>query len=406
MYVRDPLRVLVTGPLEPYRGGFCAELERQGYSGESACKVVRLMAHLSRWLDGEHLEPAELTGEVIGRYLEDRRRRYRTGFTERALAPLLFYVRGIDVVPVAQLTSRDEDHDMAALLEDYRRYLTCERGLVAVSIRRYMLVVRLFLSRGSGSVQQRLAQLSARDVVEFVMEQARRRSTADSKCLVTALRSLLRYLFVTGRIRHELASVVPTVANRKLGSLPRRVAPGQAELLLDSCRRDTAIGRRDFAVLTLLIRLGLRTCEVAAIEVGDIDWRTGVLTVRGKGGYSDELPLPTDVGQALVDYLVNGRPTGCTMGNLVVSACAPWRAASPNAIQKIVARACVRAGIPRIGAHRLRHTVASDLLGAGASLPEIGQVLRHRRQMSTATYAKIDHTRLRTLARLWPAGAR
>jgi integrase len=238
------------------------------------------------------------------------------------------------------------------------------------------------------------------------MEQAAQRSTPDTKCLITALRSLLRYLFVTGRIDRELASVVPTVANRRLGSLPARVASGHAELLLDSCRRNTAIGRRDFAILTLLIRLGLRTCEVAAIEVNDIDWRTGVLTVRGKGGYRDELPLPADVGQALIDYLVDGRPTGCATANLLVSACAPWRTASPNAIQKVVARACARVGIPRIGAHRLRHTVASDLLAAGASLAEIGQILRHRSQLSTATYAKIDHARLRTLARPWPAGAR
>jgi len=405
MYVRDPLRVVVTGPLGRYRNGFCVELERHGYAGESACKVVRLMAHLSRWLGSEHLEPAALTSEVIERFLEDRRRHCRTRRTERA-TPLLAYLRGIDVVPVAELTSRDNDHDMAMLLRDYRHYLRCERGLAATSIRRYMLVVLPFLSRGSGPIQERLERLSAPEVIEFVMEQAGQRSKADTKCLVTALRSLLRYLFVIGRITRELASVVPTVANRKLGSLPGRVAPGQAGLLLDSCRRDTAIGRRDFAVLTLLSRLGLRTCEVAAIEVGDIDWRTGILTVRGKGGYRDELPLPSDVGQALVGYLVDGRPAGCATANLLVSARAPWRAVSATAIQTVVARACARAGIPRGGAHRLRHTVASDLLDAGASLPEIGQVLRHRSQLSTATYAKIDHARLRTLARPWPAGAR
>lgn len=404
MYVRDPLRVVVTGPLGPHSSGFCAELERQGYAAESACNVVRLMAHLSCWLDSQRREPAELTSKVIGAYLEDRRRHSRTGFTERAFRPVLSYLRGTDVVPVADVISRDDE--TALLLEDYRRYLIGERGLAAVSIRRYTLVVRPFLSRGGGPVHQRLERLGASDVVEFVMEQTRRRSTADSKCLVTAIRSLLRYLFVAGRITRELASVVPTVANHKLGSLPGRVAAGQADLLLDSCRRDTVIGRRDFAVLTLLIRLGLRTCEVAAIQVGDIDWRTGILTVRGKGGYRDELPLPPDVGHALVDYLVDGRPTGCATANLLVSACAPWRAASANAIQKIVARACARAGIPRVGAHRLRHTVASDLLNAGASLPEIGQVLRHRSQLSTATYAKIDHARLRTLSRPWPTGAR
>src|SRR5205814_10437921 len=148
MYVRDPLRVVVTGPLGPYSSGFCAELEQLGYTAKSACNVVRLMAHLSWWLGRQRLEPAELTSKVIGRYPEDRRRHYRTGFTERALRPLLSYLRGIDVVPASDVTSRDDE--TAPLLEDYRRYLIGERGLAAVSIRRYMLAVGPFLSRGGG----------------------------------------------------------------------------------------------------------------------------------------------------------------------------------------------------------------------------------------------------------------
>ena len=222
--------------------------------------------------------------------------------------------------------------------------------------------------------------------------------------MVTALRSLLRFLFVTGRITRELASAVPTVAKRRLSSLPGRLEAGQAALLLSGCDLQTAAGRRDFAILTVLARLGLRACEAAAIQLGDVGWRLGELTVRGKGGRIDHLPLPPDVGEALAGYLQHGRPAGC--GSLFLSELAPRQAISACGIRAVVARACIRAGMPRIGAHRLRHTVASELLSAGAPLPEIGQVLRHRSQLSTATYAKIDRDRLRALARPWPGGSR
>jgi len=156
----------------------------------------------------------------------------------------------------------------------------------------------------------------------------------------------------------------------------------------------------------VLARLGLRACEAAAMQLSDIDWRTGELTVHGKGGLVDRLPLPADVGEALVDYLLSGRPAGTAATSVFLTVRAPRRGIAADGIRGVVARACQRAGIPRVGAHRLRHTVASDLLAAGSALPEIGQVLRHRSQLSTATYAKIDRSRLRELARPWPGGSR
>jgi integrase len=239
-----------------------------------------------------------------------------------------------------------------------------------------------------------------------VIDQAVLRSVPDAKSMVTALRSLLRFLFVTGRIDRELAAAVPTVANRKLSTLPGRLRAGEAGQLLGSCHRDTEAGRRDFAILTVLARLGLRACEAAGMQLGDIDWRTGELTVHGKGGLDDRLPLPADVGEALVDYLLHGRPAGTAATSVFLTALAPRRGMTADGIRGVVAHACQRAGIPRVGAHRLRHTVASDLLGAGSALPEVGQVLRHRSQLSTATYAKIDRSRLRELARPWPGGSR
>jgi integrase/recombinase XerD len=406
MYVRDPLRVVVTGPLSAYAAGFCAELERQGYAPQPASELVQLMAHVSRWLDGQGLMPEELTEEVAGRFLADRRGEYRKFRTRRGLRPLLTYLRRIGVVPSPEPAVQDTSDGVAWLVEEYRRFLRDERGLAEVSIRRYLPAVRCFLAGLPGPAEAGLSRLSAAQVSRFVLDQAGLRSVPDAKSMVTALRSLLRFLFVTGRVDRELAAAVPVVANRKLATLPGRLRAGEAGLLLGSCDRDTETGRRDFAILTVLARLGLRACEAAAMQLGDIDWRTGELTVHGKGGLDDRLPLPADVGEALVDYLVHGRPAGTAATSVFVTVRAPRRGIAADGIRGVVAHACQRAGIPRAGAHRLRHTVASDLLAAGSGLPEIGQVLRHRSQLSTATYAKIDHGRLRELARPWPGGPR
>jgi integrase/recombinase XerD len=406
MYVRDPLRVVVTGPLAPYAAGFCAGLARQGYAPQPASELAQLMAHVSRWLDSQGLIPQELTEEVAGRFLADRRGEYRKFRTRRGLRPLLTYLRRIGVVPPAAPAALDIGADVALLVEEYQRFLRNERGLAEVSIRRYLPAVRVFLAGLPSPLEAGLGRLSAAEVSRFVLDQAGLRSVPDAKSMVTALRSLLRFLFVTGRIDRELAGAVPTVANRKLATLPGRLRAGEAGLLLGSCDRDTETGRRDFAILTVLARLGLRACEAAAMQLGDIDWRTGELTVHGKGGPDDRLPLPADVGQALVDYLVHGRPAGTATRSVFVTVRAPRRGIAADGIRGVVAHACQRAGIPRVGAHRLRHTVASDLLAAGSGLPEIGQVLRHRSALSTATYAKIDRSRLRELARPWPGGSR
>jgi integrase/recombinase XerD len=406
MYVRDPLRVVVIGPLAAYAGGFCAELARQGYAAQPASELVQLMAHVSRWLGGQGLMPEELTEEVADRFLAERRGKYRKFRTRRGLRPLLMYLRRIGVVPSAEPAVQDISADVALLVEEYRRFLVNERGLAGVSIRRYLPAVRGFLAGLASPLEAGLSLLSTAQVSQFVIDQARLRSVADAKSMVTALRSLLRFLFVTGRIDRELAAAVPTVANRKFSTLPGRLRAGEAGLLLGSCDRDTETGRRDLAILTVLARLGLRACEAAAMQLGDIDWRAGELTVHGKGGLDERLPLPADVGEALVDYLLHARPAGIATTSVFLTVRAPLRGIAADGIRGVVAHACQRAGIPRVGAHRLRHTVASDLLAAGSALPEIGQVLRHRSQLSTAIYAKIDRSRLRELARPWPGGSR
>jgi integrase/recombinase XerD len=201
-----------------------------------------------------------------------------------------------------------------------------------------------------------------------------------------------------------LAPAVPSVAGWRLASLPRALDAAHVERLLASCDRTTAVGRRDFAVLTLLWRLGLRSFEVAGLSLDDIDWHAGELTIRGKGSVSERLPLPDDVGRALVDYLHMGRPGG-SCRELFLRARAPRRGIKAVGVRSVVHHACDRAGLARLGAHRLRHTVASDLLRAGTPLDQIAQVLRHKSVASTAIYAKIDRASLRTLARPWPLEA-
>jgi integrase/recombinase XerD len=400
MYERDPSRVKVTGPLAPYAADLCSAVLRQGYLPASACELMQLTAHLSRWLGAHDLGPAALTDQAIEQFVADRRQSYRKRIIPHALVPLLAHLRLSGVAPEAP--SAADDTEVAKLLAEYRRYLQDDRGLAEVSVRRYLPPVRAFLSTVPSPLTEGLSGLATGDVTRFVLEGAARRSIADAKSMVTGLRSLLRFLFVTGRIAQPLADAVPTVANRKLATLPGRLEAGEAEALLASCDRTTASGRRDFAVLTVLTRLGLRACEAAAIEIGDVAWRTGELTVRGKGGLSDRLPLPANVGEALADYLMHGRPADCSTTRLFISEYAPRLPITASCVRAVVARACKRTGKPRLSAHRLRHTVASDLLAAGAPLPEIGQVLRHRSQLSTAIYAKVDRARLRELARPWP----
>jgi len=248
-----------------------------------------------------------------------------------------------------------------------------------------------------------LGGLDAGAVTSFMIGQCRDRKSWSAKAAVTAVRSLLRFLHVAGHVPVGLAAAVPSVARWRGDSLPRGLDDGQVGRLLGSCDASTVVGRRDFAVLTVLTRLGLRGGEVAALRLGDLDWHGGEVTVRGKGNRIERLPLLVAVGEALAAYVTGGRPR-TDVAAVFLTVRAPYRGLSPAAVRAIVARACGRAGLGRLGAHRLRHTLASDMLRAGAGLAEVGQVLRHRSQSATAIYAKVDQRALAVLARPWPGG--
>ncbi len=393
----DPSRVRVTGPLVPYVDGFWSELAAAGYTAWSVEAQLRLMAHVSRWLEAQGLGASDLTSEAVEEFLRARRREgYVDRLSPRGLVPLLDYLRGLDVVPAASTLVTPVEQ----LVQDYCGYLFRERGLAAGSVSQREDVARRFLSKRSEPIREDLSGLSAAQITAFVLRESTRRSEASTRIMVDGLRSLLRYLHVEGWTPTALAPAVPSVARRQ-HSLPRRLEAGHVAALLEGCDRASAVGVRDYAILLLLARLGLLVAEVTRLRLQDVDWRAGELFVRGKGNRLERLPLPRDVGEALVDYLRRGRPRR-PCPELFLRFLAPNVGLSGNGITTLVYAACDRAGRPRLGPHRLRHGLACDLLRHGAPLGEVGQVLRHKNLQTTSIYAKVDRVALSGLALPWP----
>ncbi len=393
-------RVRVRGPLAELAPGFAEELSRLGYTQEAACRQLRMMAHLSRWMGTQGLGPTEL-GPRLMRFLAARRSAGHTRWvSERGLRSLVGYLVRSGQMPAPEAAVGESPTDR--LLDAYGRYLAGERGLTTGTVAGYRVAVRPFVEERVHGDRLELGELSAADVTGFVLSGCRDRGVSSAKHLVTALRSLLRYLHLSGKAP-DLAAAVPAVAGWRGGWLPRGVEPQQVARLLASCERGTAVGRRDHAMLMLLARLGLRAGEVAALRLDDLDWQRGEVVIRGKGNRQERLPLPVDVGEAVSDYLLEGRPR--VEGRwLFVSVRAPLGGLSSNAVMTVVSSASKRAGMARIAAHRLRHTLATEMLGAGAALSDVAQILRHRSLSNTAIYAKVDRSALRSLARPWPGG--
>lgn len=390
------------GPLAALAPGFGEELARLGYAKGPTRAHLGLLAELSGWLDDGAHDPAELTAGRAGEFLAERRLKGRTRLvTPVGLATLLGYLHRLGVVPPpsrpAPVGFIDE------LIERYRVHLVARRGLVEAVVAQYESAARLFIAATAAREQCHLAALTTADVTGFLTRECARRGNASARALASALRSFLRFIHLEGITVALLAQAVPSVAFWSASSLPRALGPGEAARLLASCDRRTGVGRRDFAILTLLVRLGLRAGEVAALKLEDIDWRGGEVVIHGKGPREERLPLPVDVGEALAGYLRRGRPESHVRA-VFLRLPAPRRGLTPVAVTGVVYSACNRANLPRVGAHRLRHTAATEMLRSGASLEEVGQVLRHRAAGTTAIYAKVDHAALATLARPWPGG--
>lgn len=376
-------RVRVSGPLAEHAPGFTARLQEQGYTDLSLANQLRLMAHLSRWLAERGLSIAALTPELVDRYLAVRRKTRTAWRSRRSLTPLLEYVGLSKAVGLPRA-------EQPEVVDRYERHLV-ERGLGAAARRRYLTVAAELLAAHAPH------ELAGADVVRFAR---RLLGKPDQNGRLSALRSVLRFLHVDGRTTTALASAVPSTTCWRQASLPKALEPAQVRDVLASPDRRTMSGARDYAALLLMLRLGLRACEVAALTLDDLHWGRGEIVVRGKGSIG-RLPLPRDVGEALVGW-VRRRRRGVPTRAVFLCSRAPYRAASADTIKALAGRALRDAGVPTGGGHRLRHTAATMMLRRGASMTEIAQVLRHRHVDTTAIYAKVDREGLRAVAQPWP----
>jgi len=402
-----PFGIRVSGPLEPFVSGFLEELARRGYSPWSATSYLVLMRHLSRWLGDHAWAVAELTPQRVQEFVAERRvRGYAKGRSNGGMLEVLTsYLRSIGAVP--EVMSLVPEAHLARVLDDFTTYLLSQRGLAQRTTRWYRYVAHQFLSNcgiSEGVPGYGFEGLMTDKVTAFILAESRRRSVGSLHNVAVALRAFLRFLYLQGHTPLSLADAVLPAPTWRDTRLSRALPEQQVARLLASCDRETTAGRRDFAILTLLARLGLRSKEVASLTLDDVDWRNGEILVAGKGNRHDRLPLPVDVGEALADYCHTARRGGSCRA-LFLHVRAPYAALSSTSISSIVTRACGRAGLPPAGAHRLRHSAATAMRRAGAPLLEIGQVLRHHRLTTTAHYAKDDHDALASVARRWPGGA-
>jgi site-specific recombinase XerD len=391
------------GRLGPQVEGYRAWLAQRGYTPQTVRNMLKDLGQVGVWMSATGLETVQLDEDAMVTFLAARQAAgRRRALGPRAMIPLLTYLRGAGVTPAAL----PPQTPVGALLAEYRTWLVQERGLAPATVLRYENTARRFLQQQAmaGGVLQP-AGLTGADVNEFLLRECDRVSAGSAKGRVAELRAVLRFLYLRGLTPLRLGTAVPPVGGWRLATLPPTMTAADVQLLLDSCDRSTDVGVRDLAIMTLVARLGLRSIEVARLELADVDWRAGELVVRGKARRQDRLPLPAEAGEAMAAYLARGR-TPAGIRRLFLTCKAPRGPIRADLVGDVVERACLRAGLPRAGPHRLRHALAAELLRQGAGLVAISQVLRHQDLATTALYAKVDLNTLRNVAQPWPGTAR
>jgi integrase/recombinase XerD len=391
------------GPLAAHMASFGKWVSEAGYSFYSTCSQVRLVGFFSRWLSRKKIRLTDLCAEHVDGFLRYRARTHGLRSDHASLMLFIHYLRSQKILPAlktkaARLSAADQ------CAQAYEQYLRAERGVTTACVINYVPFVREFLERRFGKGRVTLSELCAGDVVSFVHFKTRHLHIARTKLLVSALRSFLRYTRYRGESTLDLAAAVPSVANWSRPMIPRAIQPDQVRRLLASVDRSTPVGSRDYAILLLLARLGLRSSEIVYLELEDIDWEAGSLHVHTKSDRQLVLPLPADVGKAIAAYLQHGRPRS-TSRRVFLRAKAPIRGFfSRDAVSSIVKSSLARAGIVAAtnSTHQFRHGLASEMLRLGASLSEIGALLGHRHPDTTRVYAKVDINALRALALPWP----
>jgi site-specific recombinase XerD len=392
------------GVVAEFLDDYAKSLHDQGYARESIRIQLRLIAAFGRWLQHKSIALQEIDRATVDNFLRYHRRRLSTQNGEiSTLQRFLAILRQKTIVAQAP----DQEAESIPMIDSYREYLSEYRGLSRSTVRYCVFFAKRFLSENCIDGVSRLTNLTVSDVTGFVQRHAHQYSRGSARLMVTALRGFFRYLHHNEWISNDLSAAVPAVANWSMSSIPKFLPPGAVQRVLNRCNRRTSSGRRDYAILMLLARLGLRGGEVVGLKLGDIDWSASQISIHGKGGSLARLPLPADVGEAIALYLRRDRPH-CSCRTVFVRNRAPFVGfSSSTGISGLVRRALTRAGIESVhkGAHVFRHTLATELLRGGSSLDDIGEVLRHQSPNTTAIYAKVDLASLRSIALPW-LGAR
>ena len=406
MYDPDLSKVRFTGPLAKFASGWREVLVAEGYGASSAAVKLQLAAHLSRWLQENKFEAWDLTEPVIKAFLVERRATYTHLISLEALGPFLEYLRVLRVVP--DLVPRLPVTAQEILLAEYQDYLLVRRGLSAPVITAYGHWIMPFLDYLQDvGCQVKDGELDGEIIAAYLVTRLVGLSRKSAKMTTSVLRSFLGFIHTAGYNTASLAAAIPPITAWRLSDLPQPLTREETGALLAAADRDTGAGKRDYAIVLLLLRTALRCQEVAVMGLDDVDWGSGTVVIHGKGGRVDTVPVPIDVGSALVDYLREARPPGLESREVFIRLCAPYRGLTRTSVSCVVGRLAKKDGLGTVHAHRLRHTAASNVLNAGASMEEVAQFLRHASTETSTIYAKTDMTRLSGLSRPWPeAGER
>ena len=396
------------GPLVDHLEPFANHLVEQGYCRRYIGAQIRVIAYFSRWLHSQSVSATDVTQALAERYLQGNVHRHSGAIKRGEIATLRRLIHFLQHKGIAPPTNHSvERTPIQQMVHLFGDYLLDDRGLSRKTFMQYGPFIEDFLAKCFGDRSINLAALSGTDIIDFIHHQSTHLSTPRTKVATNALRAFLRYAVARGDITVELVAAVPSVAAWSMTGIPRAISQDHIQAVLAHCLRDTPIGRRDYAILMLLVHLGLRSGEIVSLTLDSIDWESGSITVSSKGDQRACLPLPTEVGEALADYLRHGRPA-CQYRALFLRALAPIRGlGGQQTVGTIVNTAVRRAGVgtPTRGAHQFRHALATQMLRQGASLTEIGSLLRHQHPKTTNIYAKVDIQALRSICMAWPGGA-